>query len=703
MKFVDTTYCGLPWKDGGRSHEGLDCAGLAQLWLTEQMGLHFTVPPTGPEPDAEKLLNPDYKTGALERGDVVFFRSTKSMRVCHVATYLGDNRYLHILKGCESRIETGTKLMERIGLQVAGAIGGKNAERLCLALNDSKLGTPDAWVWVALLVVSIALSAASSFLLKPKLGRFRDQNGRYGFDTLVTQTSSELPLPDVLGKVTLAGNSPFQSLIDKSQTGATTDQRDQKANKVVIIASGPIESFSANGVLAKINGLQYDNPYFYKPTPDRGLSPNPAQTKAAAVTGAISTDTDRSSFTTYTGSHGITVPVDVHAQYDRGFPIYGFSGCAYTVFRLIDSTKFPSFNLNVTIKGRLFRSFDANGFITTTITSESLTGANGSKVRFKLANWDIKSVSSLTVNGTVYTQFGAGSQAGNVYHLNGTKGYVEFLTAPALGDPISITYSYYPRSWSDNPAVHLVYLLTELRRGKGFDESKINFTSANALQNYCSEQITWNNSNGSFTGPRYTCNYAIDAKKPLQDHIRAVLDSCYAYLFISQGKFVMKARKAEASVMDFDESNILAGSFSSERIDRSDRANRIHVFFHSADTLNAETEVIRDDQVDQLDRSGRVGDHGIVEQTLKLPAIDNQPQAERFAEQVLREEVNTRWTCEFKTNIKGLALEPGDVITATHSSQPAWNQKPFRIEELTCDDQDHITLKCSEYFEGAYI
>lgn len=72
MQLIDKTYCGLPWKDGGRSRSGLDCAGLAQLWLTEQMGLNFTVPPTGPEPDAEKLFNPIYKAGALERGDVVF-------------------------------------------------------------------------------------------------------------------------------------------------------------------------------------------------------------------------------------------------------------------------------------------------------------------------------------------------------------------------------------------------------------------------------------------------------------------------------------------------------------------------------------------------------------------------------------------------------------------------------------------------------
>ena len=703
MNAIDKNYCGLAWKAGGRARTGLDCAGLAQIWLTEQMGLDFTVPPTGGNQDVESILADGAQgmTRANERGDVVFFRAGKSGRICHVAVYLGGNQYLHILKGSVSRIETGLTLMERIGLRRAGSISAADAPAVALALRDKTLGDPSVWVAVIGLVVSLALSAASMFLLKPKLGQNRNQTGRYGFDQLFTQSSSELPLPEVLGAVTVAGNSPFQSLIDKSQT--VTDQTLQKASKVVVLASGPIEDFSFNGVVPKINGLQYDNPFFYGTAPDRGLALNPPQDEADCVTGTTGGDSNRSSITTYDGSHDITVPADIRAQFDRAFPYYGFSGCAYMVFRLINTAKFPSFNLNVTIKGRQFRSFDASGFITATASAESLTGADGAKVRFKLANEDIISISSLTVNGTAYSAINAATQAGNVYSLNQTKGYVEFITAPANAAVITITYSYYPRAWSQNPAVHLVYLLTEPVRGKGFPASKINWAAADALQDYCDATVTWVNSNGTYTGTRYTCNYVLDSRKPLQDHIAAVLDSCYAYLFLSQGQFVMKARKSEASVMDFDETNILAGSFSSEKIDRSNRTNRVHVFFHSQDTLNAETEVILDDQADQRDRSGRVGDNGLVEQTLKVPAIDNLPQAQRFGEQILREEVNTRWTASFKTNIKALALEPGDVITLTHSSQPAWAAKPFRIEEITYDDQDQATLNCSEYFDGAYI
>jgi len=540
----DLGYVGIAWKDGGRTRDGLDCAGLAALWLKEQMGIEvgdfstpvqesaletpveaallrtkrdcaaeasrstekprdarksflraWTVPraaagpsdtaagrrratldnwlsdyfspgpttpracfenpfeaycaPLGVPPSGGSHAGPPkggtpnriskHAPKSLSRGDIVFFRRKTTGRICHVAVYLGDNHFLHTLRGLESRINTGMQLLERIGFSVAGIVSPGDAGRLGVALRDPNLG--DA-VSALLIIVSIALSAASSFLLRPKLGQLRNQNGRYGFDQLFTQTSSELPLPDVLGCVTMAGNSPFQSLIDKSQTVGLTDTTGQKVNKVVILGSGPVSGYDSTGILTKINGLQINNPFFYATNPDRGLQLNPNQAKDEAVDGTIGADTNRPSVTYYTGAHDVSVPVDIRAQYDRAFPVYGFSGCAYMVFRLINSVKFPSFNLTTNISSRLCRQFDASGFTVTTVTGESLTGADGSKVRFKLTNWDIKDVSSLTVNGASYSLISPAAQTGNVYSLNQLKGYVEFITAPATSATISITYRY---------------------------------------------------------------------------------------------------------------------------------------------------------------------------------------------------------------------------------------------------------------------
>jgi cell wall-associated NlpC family hydrolase len=694
---MTTTYLNIPWRDGGMDRSGLDCRGLAWLWLKEH-GL------IGPQPITPKATDGGKVTGHLTEltavpflttGDLIFFREKRTGRVNHVAIYLAGEGYLHTVKGCASRIDRNTTLIERLGWEVAGLIPGDRAEQVVAALRDPHLG---GWETVILLIVSIALSAASAFLQsKPKLGQFRNSTGRYGFDQLFTQTSTTLPLPIILGAVTVAGNQPYQSLIDKSQP--VSDATQQKINKVVVLGAGPVTGFDYTGNIVKINGLPYDNTYWHA----SGFALNPTQDKANAVDGTIGSEANRPSLTTYDAAHALSVPVDVRAQYDRNFPVYGFNGVAYLAFRLIDSSKLNQFNLTCTVKGMALRTFDASGFIVATATGESLTGADGSKVRFKLAQADIKAITSLTVNSEAYTAASADQPAGNVYRLNPTKGYIEFFTAPAMSATISVTYDYYPREWSQNPVSQIVYLLTEPIRGKGFSEAKIDWARAVEARDFCDEEIVWENASGTYIGPRFTSNYVLDYRKPIQEHIRAILDAFYGFLFLSGGQFVIKARTSGASVFSFNPANILKDSFFTEMIDRAQLANQIRIFYHSLDTLNAETEVVKDDLVNQENQAARVGNFGVKPETYRMLAVDSQQQAERLAQTILSENVNLKWIGELKTNLQGLALEPGDIIDVTHPSQPAWDQKLVRIEDLTLDEKDHLTLRFSEYFEGAYV
>jgi hypothetical protein len=504
-------------------------------------------------------------------------------------------------------------------------------------------------------------------------------------------------LPDLFGAVSVAGNCPYQSRVDQSQP--TGDPTAQKANKIIVLSSGPIEDFAYGSNQIKINGKLYSDATWHP----SGYALDPAQSKAEAVDGTISTDVNRPSISQYKGTHGISVPVDIRASYDRNMPIYGFAGCAYLVARLVDSTKYSQWNLIATPKGRLCRTLDENGFITATATAEAVGTGDGSTVRFKLAYADIASVTSVTVGGVAYSAISEAVQTGTVYHLNATKGYLEFLTAPAGAAAIVATYVYYPRAWSQNPAVILAYLLTEKIRGKGFDAAKLDWASADALQDACNASITWQSANGSVTEVRARCDYALDYRKPIQEHIRAVLDSCYGILVVSGGKFVMRARAAGSSVFSFTTANILRDSFNSELLDRSQRANRFHVFYHALETFSAETEIVRDDPNDQAAREARLGNDGVVEETLRMLAVSTASQAERLGETMLREDVGTRWICEFKTTVKGLALQPGDVVDVTHPSQPAWAAKLFRVEDTTFDEADRLTIRASEYVGSAYI
>jgi cell wall-associated NlpC family hydrolase len=694
MKPTDKPYLNLPWKDGGRTRAGVDCVGLAVLWLEAHFNFRAPVPADRPAGRATELLRDrNFHPAQLERGDVVFL-ADRAGQIRHVGVWLGGGKLLHTLRGFSSRADNGFTLVQRLGLKPVAAVKPEEAEVLSEALADQQVGDVTTAVYFA---ISVALSVASA-LLMPKLARFGNKYGRYGFDALVTQTSTEIPLPDVLGAVVLAGNSPYTQLSDKNVSATATAQR---ANKIIIFSSAEAEGLDLDRVSLTINGLSYSDKYWKNTAAVVGFVLDPEQTKAEAHTGTVQGQTNCPSISFYPGAPGTSVPVDIRASYDRTFPIYGFNGCCYAVFRLIDSTKFPQFNVTVRIKGRKCRTFDASGFVTSNeVYSEA---ADGTSVRFDLGGQEIKQINSVEVDSNAFTEMSAANQTGDVYSVNRTRGYVEFLTAPTAALVVDVDYDIYVRDWSENPAALILYLLTENGRGCGFDESMIDFASFVAARDYYDQSITWYNSNGVNTGKRYTANYAVDFRKPVQEHLRALLEACRSVLFLSNGQFVLKAIRDGSSVFSFDEDNILRDSFVSELLDRAERPNRIKAFYHSADTYNAETEVMREDAADQAERESRAGNGGVVEENLKFPAVDNQSQAERLAELHLRGQVAARWACSFKTTIQGIALEVGDVVDVTHSSQPTWAAKLFRVESTALGEDDRLELELGEYFEGVEI
>jgi hypothetical protein len=451
----------------------------------------------------------------------------------------------------------------------------------------------------------------------------------------------------------------------------------------------------------QVNGTPYGDKYWKDGTAVDGIFLNPAQTKAEAVSGTISGDTSVPSLTVYTGDPGIEVPVDVRAQYDRTFPVYGLSGCAYVVMRAMDATKFKNPNLSATLQGVLCRTFTDAGFNVTTVTTESLTGADGAKVRFKLAFEDVIAVTSVEVNSVAYTEMSATNQSGNVFHVNAKKGYIEFLTAPAAAATVEVDYTYHPRAWTNNPASLVVHLLTEKRRGMGFDESRINWTRAETARDYFDEEVFWD----ATLVKRYVANYVVDYRKPAQEHLEALLAAAQSYLFVSEGRFVIKPRAYASAVKAFTTSELLVdsdneagearSSFQATYADRIERGNRVKVLFQNENAFNAEDEAVADDERDQEQRADRLGNDGVVEVNITLPAVTTYSQASRAAEAILAIQKGSDESVRFKTNLKGLVLEPGDVISITHPAMPSWSAREFWVDALELDRDDRLQLTCS--------
>jgi hypothetical protein len=678
---------GLPWKAGGNTHEGVDCAGLAWLWLTQVRGL--SIPAPGRNKKGLKTLK--LEAGACPVGGLLFFRSLVDGEVCHVAACLEKGKLLHILNGFRSRIDNGPALLGRLKLVPAGWLSSSES-----AIQDA-LACVGAGAGIAAQLVIAAIAIAASYAISNAMQpSFTARRGKYSVDALLTQQSPRVPLPELLGSVVVAGNSVYRQLPDVNDL---VDSTAAKWCQIVVLSSAPVSEIDFTTGL-KIKGLSWEDRAWHNDNL-QGISLNPAQTKAEAITGDIGADTKVPSMTLYDGSYGISVPVDIRAQYDRNFPIYGMAGCAYLVGRWIGSVVFANFNLTCRIRGKFCRQFDAVGFLRVRATDNLTSGA---ATRYKLTNEDIACVESISEGLTLWTEISATNQSGRVYFLNRTKGYIEFPDQKPAAS-FGVTYTYYARAWTQNPASHIIHLLTDSIQGRGFDESRIDWASAYEFAQFCSASVDWSGPNGVIISERCQTNYAVDEKKPLQDHLQALLDASQCMLVLANGRFSLLKRTAGSSVFSFDSSNILvdengASTFSVEIVDRASKPNRVKVAYSSEDNLDSVTSVVADDLTDQESRAARAGNGGIVESEIELAAVASASQASRLAAIFLGESA-VRKIFKWKTTVQGLALLPGDLVDVTHLALGV-TAVLCRIESLEHATDDIISIVASEYPTSVY-
>jgi len=109
-------YLGIQYVDFGRTKEGLDCWGLCYLIAKEKFNYelpvfsnHYASASDGESVsdlvESEKLKQWDkIDINKYEEGDIIVFRVAGFP--CHVGTFIGKNKFIHILKGSEVTIES---------------------------------------------------------------------------------------------------------------------------------------------------------------------------------------------------------------------------------------------------------------------------------------------------------------------------------------------------------------------------------------------------------------------------------------------------------------------------------------------------------------------------------------------------------------------------------------------------------------------
>lgn len=107
-------YLGIPYKDMGRTVEGLDCWGLCVLLAKNEFNYdlpaldrQYTSATDGrsvADLVAINKLNGWEKVEVYEKGDIIVFNVAGF--ACHVGTYIGEGLFIHILHGSNVTIES---------------------------------------------------------------------------------------------------------------------------------------------------------------------------------------------------------------------------------------------------------------------------------------------------------------------------------------------------------------------------------------------------------------------------------------------------------------------------------------------------------------------------------------------------------------------------------------------------------------------
>ena len=259
---------------------------------------------------------------------------------------------------------------------------------------------------------------------------------------------------------------------------------------------------------------------------------------------------------------------------------------------------------------------------------------------------------------------------------------------------------------SRNSAGDVIYdYLTNTVYGAAIPVSQIDTASLTALNIYCNETITFTPyTGGSATQPRFKLNGVIDNKSNVLSTLQDITSSCDCLLKYNEiyGIWsVIVQTPSYSVVMDINNSNI-TGAISVITMDISNVYNIAQCQFPDI-TLNSSFNTATVDLA-VINPSLLYPNEPTNSQTIKLPLVDNNVQAQLLATRFLKA---ARLDLSIKATINyiGLELEAGDIVTVTNANY-GWTAKLFRIMQVNqnflSDGSITVDLNLQEYDPNIY-
>lgn len=241
-------------------------------------------------------------------------------------------------------------------------------------------------------------------------------------------------------------------------------------------------------------------------------------------------------------------------------------------------------------------------------------------------------------------------------------------------------------AWSQSPADCLYDYLTNARYGCGFPTAEINLASFQTARANFAATISNAPEPSQAT---YALDGVIDIDQLPIDNARAMLSSCRGMLPYVGGQYQLIGDQAEASVFDFDESNMVGGL--SITLDSKDaRFNRVKANYYN-DDRNWQPDIVITDST-----TYRTADNGtLLTREIQLPFTTDFYRVRRITNLELKQSRATI-AVSFATFLSGLRAEVGSVVTVTHST-PGWVNKKFRVLGIELDSIDTVKITAREY------
>ncbi|WP_158156447.1 phage tail tip protein [Vibrio alginolyticus] len=254
------------------------------------------------------------------------------------------------------------------------------------------------------------------------------------------------------------------------------------------------------------------------------------------------------------------------------------------------------------------------------------------------------------------------------------------------------------RQTGRNPALAVLDYLTDDYYGMGIPMHYIDIDSFCQSATFCDYN-------------RLHVDGQIDSSSPYADNLRAIADSANLSLFIEGGYITCRFEDLSLPVQDFDETNIINGTFKITEQTSSSYANVIEVEYKNTE-LNDEQDIFtipEDTQTDpQIQSDGYIETSTISMPMTRYAGTQRNDSFSPMRFLANRELARNQYQkqVEFDIDLYETPVRIFDVITVTDDNL-GWVEKEFRvtaIEKSVVDDRINIGhISCVEYADEIYL